>query len=245
MNERRRGSAVSVGVAAGVTVMGLVFSVVVAVPVFLLGLDVLATFTLSVVLSELGFAVGALVFLAATGRGTGFLDLRRPDRRAVGYMVGGTVALFALRLALILGVGALGLPVAGNSVTDLAQEGVVASLLLLVPVSVLVIGPAEELLFRGVVQKYLYGSFSRWGAVAVASVLFALVHLPTTYYADPDPVAVAVTLAILFGLSLVLGGLYVRTDNLLVPVVAHGLYDAVLFGLAYVVLTTQGLSLPG
>ncbi len=49
----------------------------------------------------------------------------------------------------------------------------------------------------------------------------------------------SVTLTILFGLSMLLGYLYVWTGNLLVPVLVHGFYDALLFGLAYVALASD------
>jgi hypothetical protein len=162
-----------------------------------------------------------------------------PDSRALGIVLAGTFVLFAYRLAAIIAAQQAGLPLAGNSVTQLAEEGVLTSLLLLVPLSILVIGPAEELLFRGVIQSYLDGAFSRAPAVVLTSVLFALVHLPTTWFATPDAVAVTVTLAILFGLSILLGYLFVWTDNLVVPILVHGLYDALLFGIAYVALSSD------
>ncbi|UPW01587.1 CPBP family intramembrane metalloprotease [Halorussus gelatinilyticus] len=232
-------SARRVGVATGLTALGAVFGVLLSIPVSVVPLGTVAEFAVALVLSELGFVAAGLVFLRATGNGLDFFRIRTPGLRALGFVVAGTVALFAYRLVAILGVQALGLPLAGNSVTRLAREGVLATLLLLVPLSVVVIGPAEEFLFRGVVQSYLDGAFSRGPAVVLTSVLFALVHLPTTWIATPDPVAVSVTLAILFGLSILLGYLYVWTDNLVVPMLVHGFYDALLFGLAYLVLSSD------
>ena len=51
--------------------------------------------------------------------------------------------------------------------------------------------------------------------------------------------AVATTLVLLFGLSLVLSYLYAWTGNLVVPIIAHGLYDALLFALAYFAIEVQ------
>ncbi|WP_135853418.1 CPBP family intramembrane glutamic endopeptidase [Halorussus salinus] len=228
-----------VGVATALTLLGVVFSVLLSVPVLVVSLGTVAQFVVALVLSELGFVAAGLVFLRATGNSLDFFRIRIPDLRALGVVVAGTVALFAYRLAAIAAVQALGLPLAGNSVTQLAEEGVLATLLVLVPLSVLVVGPAEEFLFRGVIQPYLDGAFSRGPAVVLTSVLFALVHLPTTWIATPDPLAVSVTLVVLFGLSILLGYLYVWTDNLVVPVLVHGFYDALLFALAYVVLSSD------
>ncbi|WP_435177198.1 CPBP family intramembrane glutamic endopeptidase [Halorussus sp. AFM4] len=223
-----------VGVATGLTVLGVVLSI----PIVFVEFDTLTQFVASFVLSELGFVAAALVFLRATSRGVDYLRIRTPDARALGVVVGGTIALFGFRLVAILAAQALGLPLAGNSVTQLAEEGYLITLLALVPLSVVVVGPAEELLFRGVIQRYLDDALSTAPAVVLSSVLFALVHVPTTVIATPDPVAVGVTLVILFGLSLMLGYLYAWTDNLVVPVLVHGLYDALIFALAYWALSS-------
>jgi hypothetical protein len=42
--------------------------------------------------------------------------------------------------------------------------------------------------------------------------------------------------AIIFGVAVVLGALYEYTDNVVVPALAHGAYNAVLFVTSYVVL---------
>jgi len=239
MSLRTTGPVRRAAAATGLSALGIAFSVLLSIPVVAVSLDVLTRFVVAFVLSELGFVAAALAFLYATGRGLGYLRFDRLDRRAVGLVVAGTLGLFAFRLAAILAAQALGLPLAGNSVTRLAEQGLVETLLVLVPLSILVVGPAEELLFRGVVQRYLSEELSTLGAVALASVLFALVHAPTTFVATPDPLVVAVTLTVLFGLSMLLGYLYVWTDNLLVPILVHGLYDALLFALAYASLSSD------
>lgn len=234
-----RQSARRVAVATGLTVLGVVFSALLSLPAFVVPLGAVGRFAVALVLSELGFVAAGLLFLRATDSGLASLRVRPPGLRALGIVAGGTLALFAYRLVAIAAARAVGLPLAGNSVTRLTEQGVLATLLVLVPLSFLVVGPAEEFLFRGVVQSYLAGALSRPSAVGLASVLFALVHLPTTWVATPDPLAVAVTLAVLFGLSVLLGYLYAWTDNLVVPILVHGLYDALLFGLAYAVLASD------
>lgn len=81
-------------------------------------------------------------------------------------------------------------------------------------------GFGEEMLFRGVLQTgladWIGGSAGVWVSLAVISLLFGLVHSITTTYA---------LLAALIGLYL--GWLWIATGNLLVPILAHGLYDFV------------------
>jgi len=80
----------------------------------------------------------------------------------------------------------------------------------------LLAGVGEELLFRGVVQAALTREVGLAWGVALASILFGLMHPFTLGY---------VLLTTLFGAYL--GLAWVWTGNLLVPVVAHFLYDLV------------------
>jgi uncharacterized protein len=80
----------------------------------------------------------------------------------------------------------------------------------------LMAGVAEEAMFRGLIQAGLGRHLPEWTAVAVAGALFGVAHWLTPMYA---------LLAGLIGLYL--GVLFVLTDNLLVPAVAHAAYDVV------------------
>ena len=75
-------------------------------------------------------------------------------------------------------------------------------------------GFGEEGLFRGVIQGGLSGEIPPAAALVLASVLFGLLHLVTPMYG---------VIATIFGLYL--GGLYIMTGNLVVPVIVHTLYD--------------------
>ena len=81
-------------------------------------------------------------------------------------------------------------------------------------------GAGEEMLFRGLIQagldEWMTGPAGAWIALAVASLLFGLAHMVSATYA---------VVAALIGAYL--GALLIATDNLLAPIVAHGLYDFV------------------
>jgi membrane protease YdiL (CAAX protease family) len=77
-----------------------------------------------------------------------------------------------------------------------------------------VAGLGEEALFRGLVQGYLDARMEPETALLLASALFGLVHPLTRAY---------VVLAAVFGCYL--GWLWLVTQNLVAPVVAHGFYD--------------------
>ena len=235
------------GVAAVVAlVLGLVGvlagNVVGALPILLF--PAMSTTVRYAVLTPLfGLVLGlvAFGFLSTTGRGLDYIDLRTPDRRDLTYIAGGTLLIFGLLVVLGALSDAIGLPSAQSGIVEQARQGDATVLLVLIPLSWLVIGPGEELLFRNVIQKYLYGPFSRSGAVVVACAVFAAMHALS--YFTADTVALVTTLVRLFFLSLVLGVSYERTENLTVPVVIHGTFNALQFGYLYYLLSGGGAEL--
>ncbi len=87
-------------------------------------------------------------------------------------------------------------------------------------------GISEELLFRGVFQSWIDGFAPAMIAVVVSNIIFGLLHMRTALY------------AIIAGLvGVYLGVIYIYTDNLLVPMVTHGLYD--FFALIYTARAIQ------
>ena len=77
-------------------------------------------------------------------------------------------------------------------------------------------GVAEEALFRGVAQTALAGALGQGTALATTSALFGLAHPVSALY-------------VLFvgAIGAYLGGLFIATGNLLVPIVVHAAYDFV------------------
>lgn len=213
--------------------VGVVFSMVsyVAFPTA----GAIATSGIGTAAFSIGLAAVAVGYLKVTDRDWSYVDLAWPTRRGWLYVIGGTVGMFLILGALGLLSQVLGLPSAEHGIIEQAR-GQPALLLAFVPLSWLLIGPGEELLSRNIVQKHLYDGFSRASSVLVGTAVFAAIHLPA--YATGPPPAVFATLVQLFGISLVLGVVYERTENLVVPALVHGTYNAVQFAAAYVAITT-------
>lgn len=250
-------SVVLVGVAVAAGVVAIVVSSLVLPQVLdpspPLSVATFVTYVVVLVtLVELGFAAAAGAFLLVADESREYLRVAVPDGRDWRYVVGATLTTYAVAAGATLATRLLGeggaSPTSGfgaagdwNSISEfeaangLAAGTVETSLLALVVLSVLVIGPSEELFFRGVVQRYLSGVFSSAGAIAVTSVLFAAVHAPTFALAAPG-VSSAFAAGTIFAISVILGYVYVRTDNLVVPTLVHGVYDATLFGATYLAL---------
>lgn len=190
---------------------------------------------------QLVFSIGTYLGVAAVGAlyllqhrlPFSYIRLRSPSGRDILWAVSTAITLLALGATIPFLVGGLGLPFADHSIADsIAVNPVIA--LVSIPISLFVVGPAEEFLYRGVIQTRLTDAFETNRAVAIASLLFALTHILA--YLDPGNIAgTLVTLFfVLLPLGAILGAIYELTGNLFVPALAHGLYNAITFALTYV-----------
>ena len=81
------------------------------------------------------------------------------------------------------------------------------------------VGIAEELLFRGLLQRDLMKALGwKWGLI-LAALIFAVMHL--TWRSIPE-------LAFVFASGLLLGYLYYKTKSLVAPIVIHGIGNIIL-----------------
>lgn len=152
---------------------------------------------------------------------------RVPSLREIGWILGGAIALFGIQRVITLLISEIGIDVAQNQVVVVAREAP-SVLLLLMVFSILLVGPGEELLYRGVVQGRLRESFSGLPAIVLASGLFASIHLFSLQGGGK-----IVYIGVAFVLALILGTVYEYTENIVVPSFVHGVYNAAQFGLVY------------
>jgi len=163
------------------------------------------------------------------------LGLAVPDRRAILWAGGGLVALVATWFGTNLLAQSAGVSLADHQLGALSEPG---QILAFVGLSFVIVAPGEELLYRGLVQGSLREAFGPWRSIAGASVLFALNHVTALVATGAGSgLATAVTIGLILVLSVVLGGLYERTGTLVVPVLVHGCFNGLQFGLRYVEVT--------
>ena len=231
---RRRDPIFAVELGAGLAVLGLAASTSLSLAALVfVPLSGTPSFVLAFVAGYLGYATVVATYVYGSGRGWDFLAVRLPRRSDRRPLALGLVGSFAVYGALLVGAS-LGLPVAQHSIgSDIAAGGPTVALVL-VALALLVNGPVEELLFRGVIQQRLAAVVSERTAIALAAGIFSLVHLPV--YATTAAPGVAVTLTTLALLGGVWGWVYARTESVVPPALCHGLYNAALFGIAYVSL---------
>ncbi|WP_440988743.1 lysostaphin resistance A-like protein [Haloarchaeobius baliensis] len=184
---------------------------------------------------SLGFGtlIVAAAYLQNSGRDWSFIDVELPSLRDVAWTLGGFVILILGFLAVVSLFDLLGLSPAEHSSTDSIINATPQVILLVLVAQLLVVGPGEELLYRNVIQKSMYDVVSRPVAVVLASAIFSLVHIPAYSAGGASLGGVATTLAAIFVLSLVLGGVYARTENVVVPAIIHGSYNVLSFYSTY------------
>ncbi|WP_198668073.1 CPBP family intramembrane glutamic endopeptidase [Saliphagus sp. LR7] len=224
------------GLTYGSTIIGSVVITVAATLLAVFGIDVTARPSLRLVLSTIllqGVTFGgvAVLYLKVRDLGFDFVPLTIPDRRDVIVTIAGIITLLGLLVIASTIISLLGLESAQNQIVTIGQQNPVV-FLLLVPLSFLLVGPGEELLYRGLVQGTLRETMHPARAIVLASALFASIHL---FSLSGEGKLVYVGIA--FVLALVLGATYEYTDNLTVPAVIHGAYNAVQFASAYLTAT--------
>jgi membrane protease YdiL (CAAX protease family) len=229
-----RALGVGVGVGVGGLLLGLLFTLVsLAVVGLFVDIGDLELIVLSLLMTQgLGLSSAAVAYVSWRGVGLGYVSARLPGLSDIAWVVAAYVV--AIIGVVVVGVllTLLGAPSANNQAAETATQSPEV-LLVLIPGSFLLIGPGEELLFRGVVQTRIRETFGPIPGVFLASLIFAAVHVVAL---AGDPEGILVTVGVLMVPSLILGAAYEYTENIVVPALIHGAYNATLFGLLYVSL---------
>jgi len=184
--------------------------------------------------------------LNISGDGAAFgIPVSVPSLRQIGIILAGYTAAIiwvmvsGIALTIVQSVRDQSINTGNNAAAELGRSNP-ELLLLLIPASILLIGPGEELLFRGVVQARIRERFSRVPGIAIASLFFAALHILALV--GGSLVGNLVVVSILFVTATVFGVAYEYAENIVVPSLIHGLYNATLFTLLYISLTLDNVS---
>lgn len=222
----------TIGIVVGLFVAGFAVSLVpaaigaIALGRLGYGLDSSAFVVVSLVASAIGFGVVGTAYAERWLHG---IPLVVPNSRDLRWVAVGTVGSLVLSLGLQLIYEALAGPAGAALVTNaiVSDPGFAA---VYAVVSLVVVAPGEEILFRGAIQNRLVHTFHPNVAIVGASVLFAAPHFFNIVGAGVTGLFAAVTI---FLVSLIWGTAFERTNNLTVPILIHGLYNAGLAGVGY------------
>lgn len=104
-----------------------------------------------------------------------------------------------------------------------------------IPLMILIVGPFEELFFRGVIQTRLAQTYTSGTSIVLTNILFFTVHIPTYNLTIQTPTSTfTLIFAAIFITSTILGHVYHETQNLTLVGLAHGIYNsAILFETAF------------
>ncbi|OYR63706.1 CPBP family intramembrane metalloprotease domain-containing protein [Halorubrum sp. E3] len=162
-----------------------------------------------------------------------YLGVRRPTVVELVLAVFGAVGMIALALVLSSLVLLFGTEPAQNQGAQMTLDNP-SIMPLMIAAMFLVVGPCEELLFRGVIQSRAREALSAAPAILLAAAVFAPAHVVSL---SGGASAVLTSISILFVPSLIFGAVYEYTENLAVVALMHGLYNSLLLTIAYVAIT--------
>jgi membrane protease YdiL (CAAX protease family) len=207
----------------------LVGSLIVAVMLLGMGLDfqelTFPSALISLPVNE-GIILGiALLFAKQKGASLKELGLKKPSLKII--VIVSFAAVFLLLLAANISAVeevVLGPDPDAELLVDAIMPRDLLQLVALIGISLALVGPAEELAFRGFIQREFENSFGKTAGLLVASVLFGLLH-GLNSFRSIIPVTVV---------SLFLGYVWQKTDgNTAASAWMHGLYDAIAIALTY------------
>lgn len=190
-------------------------------------------FVLSVAVLQLVFFIGvSLAYLRYRGLSLPDIGVSMPGLE--GWIVLGVGFVSMIVLWLVGSIASfvvgqrLGIEREPQAIFEIAQQDPFI-FVLLGTLSLLVVGPAEELLFRGVIQTRLRETFGVAAAVTIATAIFALIHITGFGSLGAGLLGVSV----LFFVGFVLAFAYEYTGNLVVVAIMHGLFNATQATLGY------------
>ncbi|MFO7832703.1 MAG: type II CAAX endopeptidase family protein [Halohasta sp.] len=231
------------GIATGLGWGAIALSIAVLLPVIFVVREFGLPFpTSTLALTALELLVGqvlvmgglSVAYLLYTGRGLEYVPIRRPsllEALAIIAAPFGVIFVTGIVTQVSLFFGVEPSQHALGNLGDIDPR----FYLYMIPLVIFIVGPFEELLYRGVVQSRLRESFGPVAAILLASLIFATIHIPAHGFGAAGLGPTAASIAALVGGSIVFGALYEWTGNLTVVALVHGLYNSILLALLYVV----------
>jgi membrane protease YdiL (CAAX protease family) len=168
-----------------------------------------------------------VTLLFARYKGASLRELGLKKASFTVLMIVSVVAVSLFLLAVGIGIGEE-MVFGPDPTAELVEMSVMPrdsfQLVAMIALSLVLVGPCEELAMRGFVQRGFENSFGKMGGLLITSVLFGLMHGLNTLYA----------IVPVFVVGLVLGYVWQRTGgNTTASALMHGVYDSIAIAVTY------------
>lgn len=222
-------------------VFGLLFTLLFFIPILFL-FEMLGTsqypteFFVSVTFESfmLGFGSFIFIYIMSKKDSYDYFNIIHNEKKSIKNYIEWTVislvSLLVINLLLSMFFEVLDLEIAENAILGVTDVNPVY-LLYLIPVMLFLVGPMEEFIFRGIIQGVFRDAYGVNKSLIMTSVLFGLIHIPAAGGLSYQALLYVLTT---FSLGLILGYIYEQQKSLIIPSLAHGMYNSILLiGLYY------------
>lgn len=180
-----------------------------------------------------GFASAMMFGLHASTRSdpAGYIDVPGISGKAIGIgiLFGGVLIVVQTAMTALFVSRGIGDPV--GPLGRLVQQNGWAVLVGLVLINIVLVAPAEELLYRNGVQKILQTNHSKTVAVVGSGIIFTLPHIPSGV--SPDTIETLTSLLGIFVNGIGYGIVYVRWNRVDITMIGHAMYNIAVLLFAY------------
>ncbi len=180
-----------------------------------------------------------LTVLGFTTRGYDGKEIAKEVGIGIGFAFVGVVVVVGVSLLIQIILELFGVrvtPEAESYGTITIYDLIV--LILMILMMILVVGPCEEIAFRGFMQRGLSRVLSKnWGYI-ITALIFAGIHLISIFLISENLGDLFISFLLLFppylAISLMIGGMYRwREENLIAVSVTHGVYNSLTLIIAF------------
>jgi len=166
-----------------------------------------------------------LLFARYKGAGLKELGLRKISLKILAIVIIAAVFTRLLQSGISISLEAILGP---DPMAERRQEILIPrnplQLVAMIAISLIMVGPCEELAYRGFIQKGFENSFGNAKGLLIASLLFTAIHVGWGFY----------SVVSVFPTALVLGYVWQRTSgNTTASALVHGIHNSIWIALAY------------
>ena len=204
--------------------IGIIFGILTIVKIDVLDLP-FPSALFSIPLTEGVILVITIIFVMNRDAGRRELGLKRASSKILLIAAAAAVPLFFLSWGIdIVQTVVFGPNPQAELLTRLTSPRDVPQLIMMILMNLVLVGPIEELAYRGFVQKGFENSFGKAKGLLITSALFGITHVLNSPY-NVAPALVG---------GLVLGFVWQRTGgNTIVSATMHGVYNSTAFILSF------------